>query len=111
MTSWDKVEKDVESGPFGLFKWFAIGVLGLVVLFGGINFFAKPLEVARDRVILENSFQYKAGMEAQGAIFEAQLAELDAQIAQATTSAERENLQRQKSVINARIRAIQIQQQ
>ena len=61
--SWDKVEKDVESGPFGLFKWIVIATILMVVLFGGISLFTKPSSMAVDRIVMKHSFQYREGME------------------------------------------------
>ena len=108
MPSWDKVESDIEKGPGGLFKWIAIAVIAFVVLFGGINLFMKPAGVAVDRVIMKNSFQYREGMAQRGAILQAQIAEIDMQISQATDSTTIENLNRQKAVFRVQLNAITI---
>lgn len=106
--SWDKVGKDVESGPFGLFKWIFIAIVVLTLLGAGLNAILRPAEVAVDRAVMKNSFQYQAGMEQRAATLEAQIAELDVLIANATTSEERQRLQQQKSVFRAQLRAITI---
>jgi len=108
MTSWNKVEKDVERGPFGLFKWIAIAVILMVILFGGINLFMKPASMAVDRIVMKNSFQYKEGMAQRGAILEANLAEIDLMLIQAPDN--RDELMAQKRVLNAQRRAITINQ-
>jgi len=108
MTSWNKVEKDVERGPFGLFKWIAIAVILMVILFGGINLFMKPASMAVDRIVMKNSFQYKEGMAQRGAILEANLAEIDLMLIQAPDN--RDELMAQKRVLNAQLRAITINQ-
>jgi len=108
MTSWNKVEKDVERGPFGLFKWIAIAAILMVLLFGGINFVMKPASMAVDRIVMKNSFQYKEGMAQRGAILEANLAEIDLMLIQAPDN--RDELMAQKRVLNAQLRAITINQ-
>lgn len=106
--NWEKVEKDVEGGPFGLFKWVAIAVLLMVVLFGGINLFMKPASVAVDRIVMKNSFQYREGMEQRGAILAANIAEVDMQIAK--NPSQRAELTAQRKVFEAQLRAITINQ-
>lgn len=104
--NWEKVASDMESGPFGLFKWVAIAVALLVVLFGSINLFMKPASVAVDRVVMKNSFQYVEGMEQRAAILQANIAELDVRLQK--NPANRENLLNQKQILNAQLRAITI---
>jgi len=106
--SWTKVEKDVESGPLGAFKWLAAGVIALVVLFGGISLFTKPASMAVDRLVMKHSFQYKEGMEQRGAILEANIAELD--IALQGNPENRQDLINQKRILSAQLRAITINQ-
>jgi hypothetical protein len=104
--SWEKVEKDVTGGPLGLFKWVAIGVVLIVLLFGGINLIMKPATMAVDRVVMKNSFQYREGMEQRGAILEASLVELD--IALQQNPENRQGLVNQKRILSAQLRAITI---
>ena len=108
--SWDKVERDVERGPGGLFKWIAITVIFFAVLFTGLNYVGLIGGTAVKREVFEQSYQYQAGQEARGAILEANLIEVNEQIARASTSEEREALQGQKRVIEAQLRAIRINQ-
>lgn len=106
MSSWDKVESDIERGPGGLFKWIAILVVAIVVLFGGLNLFMKPASIAVDRIVFENSFQYKEGMAQRGAILEASITELD--ILLQSNPENRQNLINQKAILRAQLRAITI---
>ena len=108
MADWNKVEKDIERGPFGLYKWVVIGVVGLALLAGAISLVSRPAEVIVDRVVFENSFQYKKGMEQRGAILEANLIEVEEQIRNASSVEEREGLLSQKRVFEAQLRAITI---
>jgi len=104
--SWDKVEKDIEKGPLGAFKWVAIFVIAAVVLFGGLNLIMKPANMAVDRIVMKHSFQYREGMEQRGAILEANLLELD--IALQQNPKNRQDLINQKRILSAQLRAITI---
>jgi len=106
--SWEKVEKDVEGGPFGLLKWIAIFVVALVILFGGINLFMKPASMAVDRIVMKTSFQYKEGMEQRAAILEASLAEINIMLSQYPEKSK--ELGAQKRILTAQLRAITINQ-
>lgn len=106
--SWEKVEKDVEGGPLGLFKWMAIGTVLLVVLFGGINLIMKPASMAVDRMVMKNSFQYVEGMEQRAAILQASITEVDIRLQQNPPNAQ--DLQNQRSILSAQLRAITINQ-
>lgn len=106
--SWDKVEKDVEGGPFGLMKWIAIFVICAVILFGGINLFMKPASMAVDRIVMKNSFQYKEGMEQRAAVLQANIVEIDVMIQQFPEKSEA--LNGQKRILTAQLRAITINQ-
>ena len=103
---WEKVEKDVTAGPFGLFKWAAILVISLVVLFGSINLILKPASVAVDRVVMKNSFQYKEGMEQRAAILQANLDELNIKLSQ--NPANKNELEGQRMIIRSQLKAITI---
>lgn len=109
--SWKKVESSIESGPFGLFKWVIIGVVALSII-GGIFYFqkqaAKPIDTAIDRMVMKNSFQYKEGMEQRAAILEANIAEID--IILQGNPENRNDLIKQKRVLNAQLKAITINQ-
>lgn len=106
MTSWNDVDKDLEAGPFRAFKWVAILVVLIVLLFGGIGLLLRPASVAVDRLVMKNSFQYREGMEQRGAILEANIAEVDALLQQNPSN--RDELLAQKRVLNAQLRAITI---
>lgn len=104
--SWNDVGNDVEKGPLGLVKWTVITVVFLFVLFGLLNAFGLIGGTVVQREVFRNSFQYKAGMEQRGAILEANIAEIDLQIQQKPQM--REQLEGQKSVLQAQLRAITI---
>ena len=106
--SWDKVEKDVDSGPLGLYKWIVIGVVLLVVLFGGLSLVLRPASMAVDRIVMKTSFQYREGMEQRGAILQASITEIDIRLQ--SNPENREDLQNQRSILSAQLRAITINQ-
>jgi len=106
--SWDNVEKNVASGPMGLFKWVVIGSVLLFVLIGGLNALGLIGGTIIQREVFENSFQYRAGMEQRGAILEANIAELDMLIQQ--NPGNRQGLEAQKRVVQTQLRAITINQ-
>ena len=108
--SWDKVGKDVESGPRGLFKWVAIFVVSATLLFGGINLFMKPAAMAVDRMVMKQSFQYKEGMEQRAATLQASITEADILISQEQDSEVRSRLSAQKRILQAQLRAVTINQ-
>lgn len=104
--SWDKVEKDIKSGPLGLFKWAVILVIGVAVIIGGLSAISRPADKAIDRIVMKTSFQYKEGMAQRGAILEANIAEIDSLLQ--SNPENREDLMRQKSVLRSQLRAITI---
>lgn len=106
--SWEKVGNDVESGPMGLFKWIAIAVVLLVVLFGGIRMVMKPANMAVDRIVMKQSFQYKEGMEQRAAILQANITEIDVMIQQDPQN--RQQYTNQKRILSAQLNAITINQ-
>lgn len=106
--SWEKVGSQVESGPFGLFKWVAIFTACLAVIFGGMNLIMKPASTAVDRVVMKTSHQYKEGMEQRAATLQASLIELDILLNQ--NPEDRKGLLNQKRILSAQLRAITINQ-
>lgn len=104
--SWKKVEADIESGPSGAFKWLVILVIAVVVLFGGIGLIMKPANMAVDRIVTKNSFQYKEGMEQRAAILEANITELDIMLQQNPEN--KQALLNQRHILSAQLRAITI---
>lgn len=106
--SWEKVGKDVDSGPLGTFKWIALGVLAFTVLFGGIRLIMKPANMAVDRVVMKTSHQYREGMEQRAAILEASILELNLKLQQNPEN--RVDLQNQKAILSAQLKAITINQ-
>ena len=104
--SWDKVERDIERGPLGLVKWLIIAVIGATVFFGGLGFVTKYLSVNADRIITKQSFQYKEGMEQRAAILKANIEEIDIQLRRNPEN--RSALEAQRSILNAQLRAITV---
>ena len=104
--NWDKVEKDIERGPFGLFKWVAIVVILIVALFGGLRLITKPASMAVDRIVMKQSFQYREGMEQRGAILQANITEIDIMLQQNPEN--RQDLIDQKMILNSQLKAITI---
>lgn len=106
--SWDKVGKDVESGPLGTFMWVTVCLLAVVVLFGGVNLIMKPASMAVDRIVMKTSFQYKEGMEQRAAILQASITELDIKLRSNPTN--KQDLDNQRLILSAQLRAITINQ-
>jgi hypothetical protein len=106
--SWDKVEKDVESGPGGLFKWILIAIILFALLFGVLRWTGMIGETLVQRTVFENSYQYKKGQEQRGAMLEAQLMQIEASIVQSSGDA-RQGLIAQKKVIEAQLMAVRIE--
>jgi hypothetical protein len=104
--SWNKVEKDVEAGPMGLLKWIAFFAIAITVIFGGLNLFMKPANMAVDRMVMKHSFQYKEGMEQRAAILEANISELDIMLQQNPEN--RQDIVNQKRILSAQLKAITI---
>jgi len=106
MANWKKVETDIDSGPWGLFKWFVIFILCLAVFFGVLGWVMKPASMAVDRIVTKQSFQYKEGMAQRAAILEANILEVDD--AMMRNPEKREELMRTKKVLEAQLKAITI---
>ena len=106
--SWEKVEKDVDGGPYGLMKWIAIFAVFIAILFGGISLFMKPASMAVDRIVMKNSFQYKEGMEQRAAILQANITEVD--ILLQSNPANSQDLRNQKMILKSQLKAITINQ-
>ena len=104
--SWEKVENDINRGPGGLFKWVAIAVIAVAGLFAAINWVGAPASKAVERAVMKNSFQYREGMEQRAAILEANIAEIDAMLQ--TNPANRDDLIRQRQVLQVQLKAITI---
>lgn len=95
--------------PEGEFKYvtrwafWLIGILSVVVVIG---YFFRPLSMMVERKVLVESHQYQEGMESQIDLWEAQLAEIDHNIAiLSITDPLREQLIYQKSVLNVQLTA------
>lgn len=87
-------------------------ILIVVILVGAVGFGARSCgligSTVVERVVFENSFQYKEGMAQRGAIMEANIAEIDMLLSQNPEN--RTDLINQRSVLNAQLRAITINQ-
>jgi len=104
--SWNKVETDIGQGPLGAIKWFVIIILFLFVFFGALNAIGLIGGKAVERQVLKHSHQYKEGMDQRAAILQANIAELDILIAQRPANVK--NLENQKLILQAQLRAITI---
>lgn len=109
-TGWDRVGSDVEKGPGGLFKWIFLAVIGVLVIgFVGNMVFgsaAKVGNVAVDRVVTKTSFQYKEGMGQRAAILQANIAQLDVDIARNPENVD--DLIAQRKILSVQLDAITI---
>lgn len=103
---WEKVESDIESGPLGVFKWLAIAAFLLFVLLGVLGSLAKIGGTAVDRAVMKTSFQYKEGMEQRAAILQASINEIDIRLQ--GNPENRQDLQNQRSILVAQLKAITI---
>lgn len=87
-------------------------IIIFIIVFGLIGFGAKSCGLIGttvvERVVFENSFQYKTGMAQRGAILEANIIEIDMLLQ--SNPENRQELINQKSVLNAQLRAITINQ-
>lgn len=106
--SWDKVEKDVEGGPFGLFKWIVIGVCLIAILLGVLGAIGKIGGTAVDRVVMKNSFQYVEGMEQRAAILQANISEIDIRLRSNPENSD--DLNNQRMILSSQLKAITINQ-
>lgn len=106
MANWEKVGKDVEGGTWGLGKWIVISIVFLFILGGVLNAVGLIGGTAVERIVFEQSFQYKAGQAAKGAMLEAQIVEMNTLIQQ--NPADRTRLEGQKRVFEVQLRAITI---
>lgn len=99
---------DPDKKEFG--SWW-MWVLGLVVVtsivFGGL----RILGVFGERIVFENSFQYKEARKSEVVVFEAQLAEIERKLGDdALTDSERNSLAATASAIRIQLRAARSKQ-
>lgn len=106
--NWNNVEKDVEGGPFGLFKWIVIGALLISILFGVLSAMGKIGGTVVDRVVMKNSFQYVEGMEQRAAILQASISEIDIRLRSNPENSD--DLNNQRMILSAQLKAITINQ-
>lgn len=88
----------------GWWIWILTLSILTIVILGGMKYLGVIGATVVERVVFEQSFQYKEGMKQRGAILEAQLAEIDMLIA--TGQGDVESLRAQRSVINVQLRAM-----
>jgi hypothetical protein len=108
MSSWDKVGKDVDSGPLGAFKWLVITVVFVGLLATGTRYLGMWGNTVMERVVMKNSFQYVEGMEQRAAILQAQIAQVNLDIMKNPN--QRQELLLQKKVLEVQLNAITINQ-
>lgn len=91
-----------------------LALLLLALTVGGLtalSYYARVADVAIDHKVFKESHQYKSGMEAKAATYEAQKLELEGQLMNPNMDPEvRANTQAQLIGINARLNALRIQQ-
>lgn len=87
--------------------WKAIGIFILVVVVFAVLSWALGFgNVIMQRVIFENSFQYQQARDLETETYEAQLAEIDAQLSRTDLDeATRANLEAQRSSIKVLLKA------
>lgn len=85
-------------------KWVFWGFLVLLVLVG-VNFALRPLDMFIDRQVIVNSHQYQEGRAERISLLEANLAEVEALLRNEKSQTVRDNLEAQKSALNAQIKA------
>ena len=97
------------SWTFWRFLPISIAIIVILSAIGfGLNSAGLIGSTIVERVVFENSFQYKAGMAQRGAIMEANIAEIDALLS--TNPTNRQDLLNQKSLLRVQLRAITINQ-
>jgi len=101
--SWNRVGNDIERGPMGMFKWIVIAALACFALFGTLGVLGKIGGTATDRVVLEQSFQYKEGMKQRARTLEASIAEIDVRISQDPSN---QDLRNQRSYLVIQLNAM-----
>lgn len=91
------------------FKSYAKGVgyvIGAVVILTVVGWVLKPVDVAVERMIIKNSFQYKEGMAQRGAILEASILEVENRIRMEQDEEISAGLENQLSALRAQHRAV-----
>ena len=82
--------------------WLWVGLL--LVLTIAVGFGLKVFGVFGERVVFEQSYQYKEARKTEIATFEAQLAEINRQLAGNISADLRRNLEAQKAAIQIQLR-------
>ena len=81
-------------------------VVGTVVILTVVGWVLKPVDVAVERMIIKNSFQYKEGMAQRGAILEANIIEVENRIRMEQDAEVAAGLENQLSSLRAQHRAV-----
>ena len=89
---------------FGWVFFILLMVVLIIPVLSGLKYLGIIGGTIVERVVFEQSFQYKTGMAQRGAILEANIAEIDMLIA--TGQGNTEQLQAQKSVLRVQLNAI-----
>lgn len=106
---WDKVNKDISSGPMGLLKWGLTFIIAIVLIVAGLNFVLKPANMAVDRMVMKNSFQYVEGMEQRAAILQANIDEINIALENDMEDPKiRQDLLKQKRILTVQLKAITV---
>lgn len=82
-----------------------LGLLLVIAIGFAISSALKVGNTAVDRVVLEQSHQYKHGMKERVAMFEASLTEINARLSGQLDPQTRANLETQRATLNAQLRA------
>jgi len=89
-----------------VFKWYMLFLLIAVIftiVFTGLNYAGVFGKTVVERKVFENSYQRSAGLKQQIATYEAQIAEIEVQLADPTRDEE------SKKAINAQLASLRIQ--
>jgi len=103
-----KVRKETSWTFWSFLPIFFTVIVILSILAFALNSAGMFGRTVVERVIFENSFQYKQGMAQRGAILEANIAEIDMLLN--SNPENRQDLINQKSVLRSQLRAITINQ-
>jgi hypothetical protein len=94
-------------GEFGYSTRWLFFIVFCIIVLSIVGYLGMYTNVFVERKVFEQSYQYKAGMEQQSAVWQASIAEIDRKITDPNlTATERNNLEAQRSALNIQLNAI-----